>query len=79
MPESSRLNDREIISFAIGVTQREMLNIRRTESLFEVFMNSVLRFKISQGGDGRKEHIVLHQLDTDQKSQTMGGANFGQP
>lgn len=73
LPESTRLNDREIMSFAIGDVQQAVLDHDRTESVFEVLKNSLMVYKISREGDGRKESIVLHQLTSEEKAAAQGG------
>ena len=73
LPESSRLNEKEIIGFSVGKVQQAVLDKNRTESAFDIFMNSVLRMKISFEGEGRKENIILHQLSSDDKAEARGG------
>ncbi len=77
LPETSRLNLREALSLAISDAQQEAINPDRTQSIFSIFRNRMLRYRISCGGEdwgeGRKESIILHQLSADEKAASGGG------
>lgn len=69
LPETSRLNEREIFTFGVGDTQDEALNTNRTQSIYAIFRNSILRLKISLGGKGRDDFISLHQAEAEENAR----------
>lgn len=69
LPETSRLNEREIFTFGVGDTQDEALNTNRTKSIYAIFRNSILRLKISLGGKGRDDFISLHQAEAEENAR----------
>lgn len=77
LPESTRLNEREIVAFAIGDVQQAVLDHNRTESVFDIFKHNIMQYKISFEGQGRKESIILHQLTTEEKTAALKGSMFG--
>lgn len=76
--ESTRLNKKMIMAFAIGDVQQAVLNHTRTESVFEILKNAIMGYEISEDGEGRKESIILHQLTSEEKEAAAQGGLFGQ-
>ena len=76
LPEATRLNEREIWSFAVGEVQDAVLDTNRTESVFKILESRLMRNKISLGGDGRTEYVTTMQLKAEEKAE-QGGDLFG--
>ena len=77
LPEATRLNEREIFTFGVGAVQDKVLDLNRTESVFEIFTNSIFRLKISLGGKGREEYIAVRQVDAEEKANAVRGGITG--
>lgn len=80
LPEATRLNEREIFTFAVGAVQDYVLqrnDDKVVESVFEKFSNSIFRLKISAGGKGREENIAVRQVDAEEKANATRGAMNG--
>jgi len=74
LPETSELSDGECATFAVGDTQQEIYNFKRKDPLYVIFRNRLMRYRVSKGRQGRKERVVLHQLNTEEKLSNTGGA-----
>jgi len=70
LPESTVLDRGEVLSFALGNMQENMLNPDRTESLFALFAKDVMRMNISVKGLAREQALMARQQDAD-KGATM--------
>jgi hypothetical protein len=77
LPEATRLNEREVFTFAVGKVQDEVLNLARTDSVFDIFASNIFRLKISLKGDGRAENIAVRQVDAEEKANASRGAMNG--
>lgn len=77
LPEATRLNDREIMGFGVGMVQQDAINPKRTEPILTLFIKHIFRMKISREGEGRKEAIILHQLSTEEKDRLHRGGMEG--
>jgi hypothetical protein len=80
LPEATRLNEREIFTFAVGAVQDYVLQrteAKEAESVFEKFSNSIFRLKISAGGKGREENIAVRQVDAEEKANSARGSMNG--
>lgn len=75
MGEATRLNEREIVMFALGDTQESILDPKR-KSVYQTFRNSLFRYKIALNGDGRKEAIELKTMEAERAADRATGA-FG--
>lgn len=65
LPESTVLDRGEVLSFALGNMQENMLNPHRTESLFALFAKDVMRMNISVKGLAREQALMARQQDAD--------------
>jgi len=65
LPESTVLDRGEVLSFALGNMQENMLNPHRTESLFVLFAKDVMRMNISVKGLAREQALMARQQDAD--------------
>jgi hypothetical protein len=65
LPEATVLDNGQVLSFALGNMQENMLNSRRTESLFAMFSKDMMRMNISIKGLGREQAIMARQQDAD--------------
>ena len=70
LPESTVLDRGEVLSFALGNMQENMLNPNRTESLFALFAKDIMRMNISVKGLAREQALMARQQDAD-KGATM--------
>lgn len=70
LPESTVLDRGEVLAFALGNMQENMLNPHRTESLFALFAKDIMRMNISVKGLAREQAIIVRQQDAD-RSATM--------
>ena len=70
LPESTILNRGEVLAFALGNMQENMLNQNRTESLFALFAKDIMRMNIAVEGTARKDALMARQQDAD-KGATM--------
>lgn len=78
--EVTDLNEREIAAYSIGDMQQAVGDQKRTKSLYHILKIAAFRYKLSKGGKGHDDAIILHRLNADMKAQSAtGGANFGQP
>lgn len=84
LPEATRLNEREIFTFAVGNVQDYVL--RRTDykdarecqrSVYEEFRDGVFRLKIALNGKGRDENVAVRQVDAEEKANAARGAMNG--
>jgi hypothetical protein len=57
--------------------QDEVLNLARTDSVFDIFASNIFRLKISLKGDGRAENIAVRQVDAEEKANASRGAMNG--
>jgi len=65
LPESTVLDRGEVLSFALGNMQENMLNPHRTESLFALFAKDIMRMNISVKGLAREQALMARQQDAD--------------
>lgn len=65
LPESTVLDRGEVLAFALGNMQENMLNPHRTESLFALFTKDIMRMNISVKGLARDQAIIVRQQDAD--------------
>lgn len=70
LPESTVLDRGEVLAFALGNMQENMLNPNRKESLFALFAKDIMRMNISVKGLARDQAIIVRQQDAD-KGATM--------
>jgi hypothetical protein len=70
LPESTVLDRGEVLAFALGNMQENMLNPNRTESLFAMFAKDIMRMNVSVKGLARDQAIIVRQQDAD-KGATM--------
>ena len=70
LPESTVLDRGEVLAFALGNMQENMLNSNRTESLFALFAKDIMRMNISVKGLAREQALMARQQDAD-KGATM--------
>ncbi len=69
LPLMTVLADRgEVITMALGKMQENMLNNKRTESLFEMFIKDIMRLNISVKGRGRDDATIARQQDADRNA-----------
>lgn len=74
LEENTRLNEREVWLYTIAYVQEQVAtNPNRTESALQLAMNKSFRLKISIGGKGRDDQIILHQLTKDETDKIKGG------
>lgn len=70
LAEATRLTEREIWSLAVANMQQEVLcSEDREESALQIFQRHLFTLRISQGGDGREEQIIMHQLSKDEEKK----------
>lgn len=77
LPEFTRLNEREVFTFGVGDVQDAVLDLKRTDSVFEIFKNSIFRLKISLKGEGRSENVAVRQVDAEEKANAARGSMNG--
>jgi hypothetical protein len=77
LPEATRLNEREIFTFGVGAVQDAVLDLKRTDSVFDIFASTIFRLKISAGGKGREENIAVRQVDAEEKANSARGSMNG--
>lgn len=81
LPEATRLNEREVFTFAVGAVQDYVLQRgdidAEPESVFEKFSNTIFRLKISLKGEGRSENIAVRQVDAEEKANAARGSLNG--
>lgn len=70
LPESTVLDRGEVLAFALGNMQENMLNPNRKESLFALFAKDIMRMNVSVKGLARDQAIIVRQQDAD-KGATM--------
>jgi len=70
LPESTVLDRGEVLAFALGNMQENMLNHNRKESLFALFARDIMRMNISVKGLAREQALMARQQDAD-KGATM--------
>lgn len=68
LPESTVLDRGEVLAFALGNMQENMLNPHRTESLFALFAKDIMRMNISVKGLARDQAIIVRQQDADRNA-----------
>lgn len=80
LPESTVLDRGEVLAFALGNMQENMLNPRRKESLFAMFSKDIMRMNISIKGLAREQALMARQQDAD-KNATMSSVRdlMGKP
>lgn len=79
LPEVTRVNEREIFTFSVGIVQDAVLKPRGPDdSVFAIFSESVMRLKIGFEGKGRDEYVVLEQQKAQKEADAAAkGAWFG--
>ena len=80
LPEFTRLNEREVFTFAVGDVQDYVLRRADTgeeTSVYERFRDSIFRLKISLHGKGRDENVAVRQVDAEEKANAARGAMNG--
>jgi len=80
LPEFTRLNEREVFTFAVGDVQDYVL--RRSDtgeetSVYEHFRDAIFRLKISLKGEGRAENVAVRQVDAEEKANAARGSMNG--
>lgn len=80
LPEATVLDRGEVLAFALGFMQENMLNEGRTESLFASFAKDVMRMNVSVKGLSREQGLMARQQDAD-KNATLNTAKdlMGRP
>jgi hypothetical protein len=73
LPEASCLNERQVATFSIGDCQNASLDPDRTQSIFEIYRNRIMRYNISLNRDGRGEYVTIKQLTAEEKNMQRGG------
>jgi len=74
--EATRLNEREILLFAVGDTQASILDPKR-KTVYETFRNSLMRYKIALNGDGRVEAIKLKTMEAEKMADAAASGAMG--
>jgi hypothetical protein len=80
LPEFTRLNEREVFTFAVGNVQDYVLRRADTgeeTSVYENFRDSIFRLKISLKGEGRAENVAVRQVDAEEKANAARGSMNG--
>jgi hypothetical protein len=65
LPQATVLDSGQVLSFALGNMQENMLNSSRTKSLFALFAKDMMEMSISIKGLGREQAIMVRQQDAD--------------
>jgi len=65
LPQSTVLDKGQVLTFALGYMQEDMLNPERSDSLFVGFAKRIMRMNISVGGLGREQILEARQQDSD--------------
>lgn len=74
LPMQTVLDAGQVLTFALGNMQENMLNQGRTESLFKMFERDIMQMNISIKGLGREQAIMARQQDVD-RNATLGNFN----
>lgn len=72
LPMRTRLNEKEILTFAILKTNMQMLDPNETRSWPEAFMDNIMEMKISLRGKGRDEGMGIFQMQQEEKASEGG-------
>lgn len=67
LPERTRLNLKEIVTFAGWSTMMDALNPDDPRMLPEVYMEWIMRYKLSEGGKSRMEGMSIFQMQSEEK------------
>lgn len=80
LPEATVLDRGEVLAFALGNMQENMLDVNRKESLFAMFAKDVMRMNVSVKGLSREQGLMARQQDAD-KAATLNTAKdlMGRP
>lgn len=67
LPERTRLNKKEIVTFAGWQTMMDALDPDDPRMLPEVYMEWMMRLNLSEGGQSRKEGMSIFQMQNEEK------------
>jgi hypothetical protein len=70
LPMQTVLDRGEVLTFALGNMQENMLNAGRTDSLFKSFARDIMQMNISIKGLGREQSLMARQQDADRNATT---------
>lgn len=70
LPMQTVLDRGEVLTFALGNMQENMLNAGRTDSLFKSFARDIMQMNISIKGLGREQSLLARQQDADRNATT---------
>lgn len=65
--EATRLNEREIVLFAVGDTKQSLLKKQR-RPVYETFRDRTFTYKVALDGEGRKEAIELKTIEAERSA-----------
>ncbi len=78
LAQSTRLNEREILLFAIAKAQDSVLDPNRTQSVASLIMQNIMENKISLNGLGREETLAARQQEAEKAAEAAAkGALLG--
>ena len=70
LPMQTVLDRGEVLTFALGNMQENMLNPDRKDSLFKSFARDIMQMNISIKGLGREQSLMARQQDADKNATT---------
>jgi len=69
LPETTRLNAREISAFAFGHVKNEVLKPNRTNTVYEIYSSRYMKHKIGEDGKGRDEWFIYKNVQAQEKAE----------
>ena len=72
LSQRTRLNEKEILTFALLKTNMQMLNPNEERLWPEIFMDNIMEMKISLKGKGRDEGMGIFQMQSEEKEIERG-------
>lgn len=73
LPQRTRLNEKEILTFAVLKTNMQMLNPHEDRLWPECFMDNIMEMKISLKGLGRDEGMGIFRLQAEENKDVQDG------